>query len=754
MEHPVRPPNQLLAEIAESTFGTVGVEFVSAVGRLVSTAWGVGGLFVSEADLEDPRRGRVLIAPVPEDRHADWVAAHGESWFPVGSGTKHYAPPRAGSEPVEELLISGHWARTVLSIRLESRGTPHSEYVGIIDAEAWTPEQEESAEAFLRLIAPRVAAELERERLARTAATADRAFRHVVDAAEEAVLVWTGRPPGTVEYVNNAALTLMGRSEPDLRSDASPLLNELVSLPRSEEADEFAYEGDVEVQRPDGVNLMVSARVLVSGPTVARPATHYAVLRPLGDIERAALTPPTADVASQVAEGARVAMMVMHEGAVTYMNKIAAQVFGTTDREHIAARPVVMRAAGRDVRVPFRECVRQLARHRYADRIVGIEGRRGVERIYDVRSSTISVAGSSRLIILLTDVSAREQRTAAIEARYETQRLTLDALPLALLAVAPDGTVRWLNEQWKSREQDPADEFRSHLGLGEGANFVDACRSAIDAGVAGARELAMGLGSVLNGSLPSYMTEYEIAGDEQVPAGRSFVVFVRPLADGAGAIVGLEETSMLTRRERDAKAEAVRSRTLLENLPEQVARLKLNGDVVQVVGPSRRAPTLALLPNGSFKRNVRDVLPTDEAAQLIEAIREASESNSLVVTMLNIMQMERERQYEVHVMPLDGEVLITLLDRTAEQRARRKPSGEGEEMSPRLRRRNPYDLTFREASVLELMSNGASDKEIAAQLGVSVFTVNKHVSKILHKMGAVSRTEASIRAIRESLISR
>ena len=754
MESVLRPPNQLLAQIAESTFATVGLGFVSAAGRLVSTAWGVTGLFVSEADLADPLRGRILIAPVPQDRRAEWIAARGESWFPQGPGTKYYAPPHVPSEQVEELAVGGYWARTILSIRLESPSTPHLEYVGIIDSEEWTPEQEANAEALLRLIAPRVSAELERERLGRAAAIGDRAFRHVVDSSEEAVLVWTGRWPGTLEYVNRAALNLIGRTETELRSDASPLLTALVSLPRSGDADELTYEGDVQLQRPDGASVTVSARVLVADPTVARPSTHYGVLHPAGDVERAALAPAGANVASQVVEGARVALMVMNEGAVTYMNKIAAQIFGTTNRDEIARRHVVMHSNGRAVSVEFRDCVRQLSRHRYADRIVGIEGKRGGERIFEVRSNTISVAGSTRLMVLLTDVSAREQRTAAVEARAETQRVILDALPLALLAVSADGTVLWINEQWKAGDQSQPDEVRSALALIEGASFVEACRRAVDAGLPGARELALGLGSVLNGSMPSYMTEYQTGLAEDESDVRSFVGFVTPLANRVGAIVGLAETSMLTRRERNARDDSARTRTLLENLPEQVARLRLNGDVLQVIGPARGAPTVALLPNGSFKRNVRDVLPADEAQQLLEAIREASESNSLVVTMLHIMQQDRERQYEVHVLPLDGDVLVTLLDRTAEQRARRKLPGDGEEISPRLRRRNPYDLTFREASVLELMSNGASDKEIAAQLGVSVFTVNKHVSKILHKMGAVSRTEASIRAIRESLISR
>ena len=66
--------------------------------------------------------------------------------------------------------------------------------------------------------------------------------------------------------------------------------------------------------------------------------------------------------------------------------------------------------------------------------------------------------------------------------------------------------------------------------------------------------------------------------------------------------------------------------------------------------------------------------------------------------------------------------------------------------------RNPYRLSYREFSILHLLKNGTTDKEIASDLGISVFTVNKHVSNILMKMNAASRTEATIRALQEGLI--
>lgn len=69
-----------------------------------------------------------------------------------------------------------------------------------------------------------------------------------------------------------------------------------------------------------------------------------------------------------------------------------------------------------------------------------------------------------------------------------------------------------------------------------------------------------------------------------------------------------------------------------------------------------------------------------------------------------------------------------------------------------MERANPYKLTFREFTVLHHLTDGEADKVIAAKLGISTHTVHKHVSNLLAKMDASSRTEASIRAVREGLV--
>ena len=82
----------------------------------------------------------------------------------------------------------------------------------------------------------------------------------------------------------------------------------------------------------------------------------------------------------------------------------------------------------------------------------------------------------------------------------------------------------------------------------------------------------------------------------------------------------------------------------------------------------------------------------------------------------------------------------------------------GEAATATVMARDPHSmpediaLTQRELDVLALMAEGASNKLIARQLGISVHTVKFHVGSLLDKLDATGRTDAVAHAARRGVI--
>lgn len=62
-------------------------------------------------------------------------------------------------------------------------------------------------------------------------------------------------------------------------------------------------------------------------------------------------------------------------------------------------------------------------------------------------------------------------------------------------------------------------------------------------------------------------------------------------------------------------------------------------------------------------------------------------------------------------------------------------------------------LSERELQILRLVSTGASNREVAYRLGISTNTVKVHLRNIFAKLGAESRTEATMIAVREGWVT-
>ncbi len=70
-----------------------------------------------------------------------------------------------------------------------------------------------------------------------------------------------------------------------------------------------------------------------------------------------------------------------------------------------------------------------------------------------------------------------------------------------------------------------------------------------------------------------------------------------------------------------------------------------------------------------------------------------------------------------------------------------------------LRPRGGGELTERERQVVALLTEGLSNKLIADRLGISDHTAKFHVNGVMAKLGAGTRTEAVVEAVRRGLVT-
>jgi DNA-binding NarL/FixJ family response regulator len=132
----------------------------------------------------------------------------------------------------------------------------------------------------------------------------------------------------------------------------------------------------------------------------------------------------------------------------------------------------------------------------------------------------------------------------------------------------------------------------------------------------------------------------------------------------------------------------------------------------------------------------------DEDDKLFEAIRngavgyvlKSTASGSLMPMLRGVIRGEAA---------ISGAMAARILEEFRRQ-DRRTPPGAQEEDTP--------VLTAREKEVLKLVAAGAMDKEIAAQLSISLSTTKTHMRNILAKLQATSRHQAAAYAVQEGLI--
>jgi PAS domain S-box-containing protein len=233
-----------------------------------------------------------------------------------------------------------------------------------------------------------------------------------------------------------------------------------------------------------------------------------------------------------------------------------------------------------------------------------------------------------------------------------------------------------------------------------------------------------------------------------------------PLRDTAGHLVAVggtirDATKRIEAQEGLRRSEQAR-KALLEAIPDMLFRVKSDGTFTDFLpGEVTRGVSVPL--DGVVGLNIRDALPAF-AGPLRRLMQRALSTGRLQRVEFEMAGNGDSRFYEARCIPFgDDEVLLILRDFTAVkwhegEEERRRIRDELDNKVERLRT-NPYGLTYRELTILHLVSDGSADKQIAEALGISTYTVNKHVANILGKMNAVSRTEAGVRAIREGMLA-
>jgi LuxR family maltose regulon positive regulatory protein len=144
------------------------------------------------------------------------------------------------------------------------------------------------------------------------------------------------------------------------------------------------------------------------------------------------------------------------------------------------------------------------------------------------------------------------------------------------------------------------------------------------------------------------------------------------------------------------------------------------------------------------------------------ACRAQGQPDRALSTLERALALARPGGY-IRVFVDEGEAIVGLLRQLAKQRLEQEAAqiqlveilaalGQTVELAAPAAQPLIEPLTDREFEVLQLIANGASNRDIGQELVISVHTVKKHVSNIFGKLGVNSRTEALARAQELELI--
>lgn len=180
---------------------------------------------------------------------------------------------------------------------------------------------------------------------------------------------------------------------------------------------------------------------------------------------------------------------------------------------------------------------------------------------------------------------------------------------------------------------------------------------------------------------------------------------------------------------------------LVRNLKPDVALVDINLPSINGIQVTRQII--------SERLNTAVVLLTayDDVEQVLHAFRAgASAYCSKDVEpgkLVDVIRHVARDFYVVGDQVYDREGLEHWLDRGVETVRRPHHEGEVDAYTP---------LSPREMEILQYVTRGLSNKEIAVQLGISHQTVKNHMTSILHKLDVEDRTQAAVYALRHGWV--
>src|SRR5215213_533707 len=158
-------------------------------------------------------------------------------------------------------------------------------------------------------------------------------------------------------------------------------------------------------------------------------------------------------------------------------------------------------------------------------------------------------------------------------------------------------------------------------------------------------------------------------------------------------------------------------------------------------------------------------LPDGEGTDLIKDLREANEDFAALVLTASLDRTDHARAVEAGAAGVvhksaDVDEILDATKRISEGETLLSPSelvemlriASQDREEEREARANIEQLTRREREVLQALSEGLSNKEIAETLHMSVDTERTHMMNILSKLGVHSRLQALLFAARHGLV--